>query len=355
MASARKILIRVDGYKRIGMGHVYRMLTLAKHLCKKNGFSFVFVVRNCASSVNLIRRNGFSLVALPFGISLDQEIGRLADILRYYKPSMVIADLLHFDSDSRFMASLRYNKDVVLVAYNDDPKRRLVDADIVFSSDFSQHPSFYNAAWRTRYYIGFDYLILNEDYACINKTTQKIKKTLKNTVVCMGGADQHNLTAKVLRAIDNSPINFKCQVVVNSSFFDRDLARRLSSNLAHDVSFSFDVDNLAGHFSLADMAITSGGLVHLERMSSGIPGIVINQHLRQADLSSRLMKEGATVDLGLHNHVLVGKILKAFNDLAKSYAQRLNMSNKGKELVDGKGLFRIAEIITQALDTESKR
>lgn len=355
MKKAKKIiLIRVDGHKRIGMGHVYRMLTLANYLRKENDFAFIFVNRNCAASVNLIKRSGFPFVTVPFGIKLSQEIKQLINILRFYRPSMIIFDVLHSDADRAFIECLRYDDNVLLTTFNDDAKQKFINADIIFLSDFLQRPDSYSTQ-EAKYYVGFNYLILNEEYARLNKIARKTNKAVNRVVVCMGGADQHNLTAKVLRAIDNSPIHFKCQVVVNSSFFNRDLARRLSSNLAHDVSFSFDVDNLAGHFSLADMAITSGGLVHLERMSSGIPGIVINQHLRQADLSSRLMKEEATVDLGLHNHVSEGKIVKAFNDLAKSYAQRLNMSNKGKGLVDGKGLFRIAEIITQALDTESKR
>src|SRR3989339_454384 len=118
MTTRKKILIRVDGSKHIGMGHVYRMLTLANYLRNKNGFAFVFVVRNCVSSVRLIQDSGFPVTALPFGISLNREIQELADILRYHSPSMVIVDVLHFDRDVRFMGSLRYNKDVVIVAYN---------------------------------------------------------------------------------------------------------------------------------------------------------------------------------------------------------------------------------------------
>jgi len=265
MTTRKKILIRVDGSKHIGMGHVYRMLTLANYLRNKNGFAFVFVVRNCVSSVRLIQDSGFPVTALPFGISLNREIQELADILRYHSPSMVIVDVLHFDRDVRFMGSLRYNKDVVIVAYNDDPRRRFVNADIVFSSDFSQQPDLYNNAAGTKYYVGFDYLILNENYIRINKSFRKISKSLKNVVVCMGGADQHNLTAKVLRAIDDSSLDFRCKVVVNSNFFNKTLARSLTDKLVHHISFDFDVVSLAGYFLRADLAITSGGLAHLER------------------------------------------------------------------------------------------
>ena len=349
MNSARNILIRVDGSKRIGMGHVYRMLTLARHLKRKYGFTLVFVVRNCASSVSLILRSGFTVATLPFGISLSQEVRKLADMLRFYRPFMVIADVLHFARDSRFMGSLRYDKDVVLVAYNDDNKRRLVDADIVFSSDFSQQPALYNKEARTRYYVGFDYLILNEDYGRVNKNIRKINKSIRNVVVCMGGVDQHNLTAKVLRAIDGSCIDFKCEVVVNSNFFDKGLARRLADNSKHDISFNFDVDSLVKYFSKADLAITSGGLVHLERMCSGTPGIVINQHARQADLSLRIMRQEATFDLGLHSQVSASEIIDSFNNLSRDYSLRAKMAAKGKELVDGKGLARIVNIINQAV------
>ncbi|PIQ89651.1 MAG: hypothetical protein COV72_02215 [Candidatus Omnitrophica bacterium CG11_big_fil_rev_8_21_14_0_20_42_13] len=349
MKARKKILIRVDGHKRIGMGHIYRMLTLANYLRKKNCFTFVFVARGCAASLVLIKKSGFPVEALPFGISRGSEIDNLADILRCHRPSMVISDVLRSDRDENFMGALGYNKGVILVSFNDDTKRRLVDADIIFSSDLSQRADLYGNTQGAKYYLGFDYLILNEAYMRINKRRRKINKCVKRVVVCMGGADQHNLTAKILRAIDKSSLNFKCEVIVNSNFFDKTLAQQLSDSLAHAVSFNFDVDSLAASFARADLAITSGGLVHLERMCAGVPGIAINQHCRQADLSARIMRQGATLDLGLHNRVSLGKIFYSFNDLSQDYPLRVKMAVKGKELVDGEGLLRIAKIINHAL------
>ncbi len=347
MVSRSKIFIRVDGNKTMGMGHVYRQITLAKHLKMKLGAEIIFIVRNNKSVVDLLSRNAFKVYPILLTTSMNREKKSVREILLKEKPDGVIVDLIRSDNNKLYMRNMRAAGSWLL-AFTDDPKKRIIDADVVISSDPAQKPKEYEAFRQTQYHFGLDYVLLDERYAEI-RPKKYLKSGQTKVLVCMGGADHHNLTFKVLKAVDQNKHQFECEVILNSSFFNPKDVERFISSLRHNVRIYYDVDGLYPYLCRADLAITSGGLVHLERICAGVPGIVVNQILRQAHLSRIIAERQGTLDLGMYRSVRSRDINNALNNLIENKDLRERIRTNGLKIVDGNGLSRVADIISEML------
>jgi len=340
----KKIIIRVDGHKRIGMGHLYRTINLAKYIRKHYKYKIIFITKNNKASLRLLDRNQFKYFTLQFNISRKVEAKNIKDIIKAEKPDVIIIDVLKGCFDKIYMDAFRINNNVCIVSFIDSHRKSIINADIVFNTSLYQKKEYYKDIEDTKYYLGFDYLIIPEKHM---ESQRKIiiNRQVRKVLICMGGADHHNLTFKVLKAIDKSHHDFKCDVVLSSSFFKKTYIERVLKSIRHKVSIYYDVDGLFGLFKTADLAITAGGYTHVERISSGIPGIVINQLVHQAQLSKMIAKHMATVDLGLYKNISSQCILKSFNDLVENDDLRKKISKQGIKLVNNRGLENISKII----------
>ena len=76
------------------------------------------------------------------------------------------------------------------------------------------------------------------------------------------------------------------------------------------------------------------------------PAFVVNQVPHQREKTLPVARLGAAVDLGLPEDFDPKKIIEALNT---SIHQLETMSRKGKTLVDGRGIYRVAEEIQSLL------
>ena len=344
-----KILIRVDGYKSIGMGHIYRMLTLSKYMRHQYGSEIVFVVRNNRAALDLIEKEQFRLHALKFTISRQEESEKLRHIIATEKPRVILVDLLKGCHDRSFMKKLKSAGNACVVAFTDVHKKAVVESDIVINCSLYQKKGYYQNINGTKYYLGYDYVILSPGYLII-KNNIRLREHVERVMICMGGADHHNLTFTVLKAIDKSKHDFCGDLILSSSFFQKETVDEFVKELRHKITVYYDLDGILDILLQVDMAITAGGNTLVDRMCACVPGIVINQLVHQALSSKKTADFGATMDLGLHKNVNSESLLDAFNTLLENKNLRDRMSERGRMLVDGKGLARVSNIIAKACE-----
>ena len=340
-----KIFIRADGSKTIGMGHLYRQITLALYL--KSRYEISFIIRGNNAVRSLLKKYPFKVYEIPSGLSKALEMQVVIKLLKIHTPDVVLVDMVRLVADKSYMTIMRSGGSKTL-AFTDAPTKQIIEADCVISSDLSQKEDYYRAIHKTKYFLGLDYTLVDERYSKL-----KIRKTsnadIKTLLICMGGADNHNLTYKVLKAIDINPHDFRCDVILNSSFFDPDQVKQFIGALKREVRVYYDVDGVYAFLKRADLAITSGGLIHLERLCAGVPGIAINQILRQEHLSRDLAERNGTLNLGLYHSVSAGNINKALNALIENKDLRKRIRSNGLKIMDGRGLSRVAEIISMMI------
>ncbi len=339
-----KILIRVDGHKRIGMGHIYEMLQLSRYMNKHYGAEVVFITRNNEAALNLILNDQFEYYALPFNISRKREIEEIRRIINIENPSVLILDLLRIYHDNDYMVRIRSRKDLNIIVFTNTHSKKPINADIVFSLSLCQDEAYYANDKSNKYYFGFDYIILPEEYLTINGKDYH-KQKVERVMLCMGGSDHNNLTFRILKATDASNHKFEYDLILNSSFFKKEYVDSFVNKLNHKVNVHYDIKGICSILHKSDMAITAGGNTHIERMCSGVPGIVISQLKHQEKSVRKITEYGATINLGSHKQVSDNEILKTFDSLIENSEKRARLVDRGRKLVDGQGIKRVSRII----------
>ena len=100
--------------------------------------------------------------------------------------------------------------------------------------------------------------------------------------------------------------------------------------------------------ALADLAIINSGLTKYETLSMGLPSVVISNHPLHVEIMDDFEKETeALIHLGYGKELSISKLSQEIRNIIGDYQSREKMSEKGKELIDGLGLKRLAYIITQ--------
>ena len=331
------------------MGHLYRMLNLARHFRRIYDADVTIITRNNKSALDLVNRFEMRVYPIDYNTSYRDEIEKIGEILSKHKPNVICIDLLKRCEDRHYMLELRKLGHACVVAFSDTHQRCEIDADLVFNASIFQQTGYYQHVKGCRYFLGLDYVMLPEGYAGLSKKETSVRPVPKRILVCMGGADHHDLTYRVIKAIDRSRLEFEVDVAVSASFFPAHRMEPFISALSHKTRVVYDADGLSALFANADIAVTAGGTLLIERMCSGVPGITINQLRHQADLASEVMRQGANLDLGIHSAVNMNHLTKRFESLFSNVSLRQAMAAKGRKMVDGNGLPRVAKSIVETV------
>lgn len=317
----KKIILRCDGYKILGMGHIYRCLTLAYHLM---GHDLLFVTRkDCPEGLQKLKDSYF-----PCRTIADDE--DFFALLREEQPDIVVNDCL--DTEEDYIKTLKSLSGRV-VTFEDLGRGRLV-ADAAVNALYEEQNPLPNQ------YYGEKYIDLRDEF--IPEEPITVRENVSNVFVMFGGTDPSNLTERIYR-----------------------LAQKYTKT--HDITFTFvaglsynctahgilpdtrievhqEIRRVTDLMKKADLAFTSQGRTVFELASMGIPSIVLAQNKREQLHTFAQMKNGF-LNLGLGRAVMDETIEKTFEWLCSTYEIRKDM-NRLMRMHDLKsGMDRIKKIV----------
>lgn len=174
------------------------------------------------------------------------------------------------------------------------------------------------------------------------------KATPRNTtkvLITFGGSDPRNNTLKVLKALSGFDGELDIKVIVGKANFNGKAISEFSRKMKKQVTIKNDVSSLCEEMITADIAFCSVGNTAYELAYLGVPGLLIigkEDHRRNAELFDRYQVHKF---LGLGSEISEEDILESFCDIASAPQIRKKMSQNGKNLIDGKGVSRIADEI----------
>ncbi|NHJ20058.1 MAG: hypothetical protein EAX91_03870 [Candidatus Lokiarchaeota archaeon] len=278
MLQKLKILIRVDGYNEIGLGHIYRSITLANRL---NEHDILFVsIEEYKLGIKLIEKNNFDLKT----IKNDKE---LFNIITEFKPTIIINDIL--DTKKKYIEDLKKLK--LFVVNFEDLGDGSKLADLLINALYEERRS------KTTHYWGKDYYILREEFLKIEH--KYIQKDIKNILITYGGTDPNNYTKRILNILNELKLNkVKINVILGLGYKDPHELIDVVKNLDLDVTIKQNIKNISTYMSEADIAFTSAGRTVYELASIGIPTIVLAQNKRE-NLHVFAKKSNGFINLGL--------------------------------------------------------
>jgi CMP-N-acetylneuraminic acid synthetase/spore coat polysaccharide biosynthesis predicted glycosyltransferase SpsG len=290
------IAIRVDGNEKIGLGHIYRVMSLASRLIYHN---VKFYIRSDQSlGIALLKENNFKI----------QTVTDNSDFIKCAKrdgSQIAINDIL--DTDADYINALR--KEGFYVVNFEDLGEGSSHANMVFNALYE------NTNPEKNNYFGYCYEILRQDFYYY--PTKPVSKRVENILLTFGGVDENNLTLRSLQALEGTNYRGKVTVVLGIGYrYSAELERFISESRLKPIIYH-NVRNMAHIIYEADLVLTSNGRTIYEVSSLGIPSISISQNEREvkhlfADVSKGIENLGLAI--GVTSEKIRERVQKNIDD-----------------------------------------
>lgn len=321
--SKKNILIRVEGYPEIGLGHVYRGLLLAYNLIDHN---IKFITSNISDlAIKKIKSSNF-----PYDIiENDAELER---IVTEFNCNILINDIL----DTDVMYIRRFKNRGVRVINFEDMGPGAAYADAVINDLYEKKNHYINHYW------GSDYYCIRDEFLLSGPA--EFKESVSEVLILFGGTDPCNLTQKVLDVIRNLGIKEIHYTFILGLGYEKAHELISKSDISCNIDIIIDVKLMTEYMKKADIAISSQGRTMLELASMEVPTILLAQNEREQEHEFGYLKNGF-INLGLGTEVEEKTIKETLLWLINSPQIRKQMKEHMRNNDLKKGIKRVRDII----------
>jgi UDP-2,4-diacetamido-2,4,6-trideoxy-beta-L-altropyranose hydrolase len=325
------IAIRCKASFTTGMGHVYRQLHLAKVL-RERGMEIRFFISDHPPSIDLLKAANFS----PEIVGKEEGLPKEADA--YF--DLIVLDLQ--DTTQEYISSLRLRAKKIVSFENLGAGRNCVDVLIDCNLDPNES---LKVKPEVKPLFGLPYSLLGVEFDEYHQREKIFSPVMDSLLVTMGGTDPNNLTLKLAEVFRQWKKQIAITFVVGPGFKETETLKALTSSM-RSVQILRNASNMAELLFNHDAVFCSGGVTLHESLAVGTPAFVINQVTHQQAKTRPIERLGAVMDLGLPED-FDPKIIADILEISKNQLE--SMSRKGKTLVDGKGIYRVADAIQSAI------
>ena len=361
-----KIVIRTDASRELGSGHVMRCLTLADLLSSKD-VSVQFITRDHQGNLNeLIKNKGFDVSVLPnnegerrqtegylnfLTTTQEDDAAGTIQILEKKKIDLLIVD--HYALDQIWEKKLRSHTKKLMVI--DDLSNRKHECDLLLDQNYSHHKNRYDQliSPSTIRLLGPDYALIRQEFINNEFVRQHIGENIKRVFIFFGCSDPYNLTTTTLKALTHPKlIHLSLDVVIGSA---NSFHAEIKNNVERHPSATLhiQVENIAELMMNADIAIGAGGTTTWERISVGLPSIVVTTAENQVAHIKNLHHDNYLVWIGNADQVNQQTIYKALINAINNPKNLYECNYKGNHFVVGQSLETLFDLLKNGPQRES--
>ena len=286
----RRIIFRVIGNNQVGMGHIYRALSLA-HEITDHEIIFVSDTDNTTAVHKLA----------GYDYRLDiYEPDQVTDSIINLKPDLVINDIL---STSRKDLQPLLDEEIKVVNFEDMGDGVEV-ADLIIN-EFYDDPilDVGNILW------GHKYFFVRDEFH--NARPHRFKKKVDTIMLAFGGTDQHNFASRIYSKIRDLCKEGKIHVYIVAGAgyaYYEELKKQVGNE--SNVSITKATGVISSIMEQSQIAIVSNGRTVYELAHMNIPAIVISQHLREST-HKFACEDNGFVSVGLYNQNNIEEVVKS--------------------------------------------
>jgi len=321
--------IRVDGDREIGLGHVYRMITIANRIFSDK---VTFLMdRSKKLGIDKVQRYNYPILKIE-----DEK--DLLRIITETRLDIIINDIL--DTNIEYISHL---KDMGIFIVNFEDLGEGSDCANVVINALYEH-----SAPPDNHFYGPKFTCLRDEFRIY--PSKSPRQQVRNILITFGGSDQNNLTLTTFKAIEKLKIkNVSVEVILGLGYKSKDTLLPYAKNLTiegYDIIVRDDVKIMAKHISKADIVITSNGRTIYEVAAMKVPCISISQNEREARHLFAHFSKGVK-NIGIAYNINEDEIASAILELIQNFELRKKMYEQLKKVNLLKGTDRVLKLISE--------
>lgn len=371
---------RVDANEKIATGHLMRCIAIAVE-CRKRGERCLFLMAE-ENGAQYLEQNQFPYEVLHTKWDeMEEELPALCEIIKRERPAQFMGhsrgepaesterDCLDWMVVDSYQATGRYLSEInrlVPVMYIDDMAHLTYDVSALLHygicPDLDEYRKRYDGSG-IQILAGMEYTPLREEFSqkkdrkgCLSETSSgegdafcqpSVLCREKSILITTGGTDPYNVTGRLLELClaCGALEGYRYDVIVGSMYEQERELEEIS--LAHpQILLHKNVSNISDYMRRCRLAVSAGGTTLLELCACGIPTVCFSFADNQ---------RAGTVEFGRRNVMkyagdardtdIASVILESLIQLAERPALRRDYALRMKELVDGRGVERIADVL----------
>lgn len=315
------IIVHAKGNSQLGIGNLSRSYELIKYLSITKDVIGIF---ECDEGI--FRRYDIN------NIYRVNNLNEALELVTKYKSFIYISDLV---SPKKELSSfLKENGAKQILHFNEINSG--FEPDILFVTDSFDYEFFDN---RFKIYRGFEYYIVGNEVIKNRKKNLKHIKSIKNILICFGGADPAFFTEYFAKNINDSKYNYK---IVLGPAMPKNRKENILTIKKENIEYIDSPENMIKLLLNSDLLITLGGMTTYEAMCLGVPASAVRWNYLEYIVKSFGEKNMIT-DLG--------NIDEAYQNLLNLDLDNVNKVCKNAyNIIDGSALKNIKKIIDSIED-----
>jgi len=344
------VIVRVDGSRDIGHGHIFRTLVLADALAA-GGARVTFLCSDLPGApLERVRERGHALVVIPEKMSDSEEINSIRKVGSEQGKQWLVVD--RYASTPDFYRAARADRFRVLAI--DDIAEHPYPVDILMNQNIDAGALTYAVDPETRCLLGPEFSLIAPAYREARPAEPPTLERAQRVLLFMGGGDSVNATGTVLAAIDaiepsaDSPLDIQVVVGGGSQFAGR--VREQAARHRHNVRVGQNLSDLVGVMHAADVCICAGGSTVWELCCLGLPMAWLTIAENQRGIAAGLARAGCGIALGDFSDATPAGLSRSLADWFQGDAGSLrDQAAAAWNIVDGHGVERVIASMQQTL------
>lgn len=322
----KKILIRLEAYEQIGMGHLYRGMQLASIL---NEHEVSFAISSKSSiAADKLREVGYRY-------QLTDTTEDLLDYLQTERFDIVVNDILNTDRD--YMRALK--KTGLRIINFEDMGTGAAFADAVINALYEGQEG------EEHIYAGRNYFCLRDEFLIAHP--KDFSHTVEEVLIVFGGTDPSNLARKALEAIAvvrrHIP-QIHYTFIIGGGNRNRQEIEKMAEAEGSKITVLYDVEVMSEYMGKADLALSSMGRTMYELAYMRVPTVVMAQNPRELMHEFGYLENGF-INLGIGKDINADTLSETMIWLIKSPQIRKQIYDQMEKLDLEHGIHRVKKII----------
>jgi spore coat polysaccharide biosynthesis predicted glycosyltransferase SpsG/CMP-N-acetylneuraminic acid synthetase len=325
LENRKKVIIRADASREIGMGHLYRALAFAQEIALHE------VILTTKTDLGAAFFSKY-----PFNLKVFDSEGEFVKFVVKESPDLLVLDILN--TDAAYINSLKGRKSKIVSFEDFGTGAEKVDLLI---SDLYKN---YSKKIQNQF-TGINYALISPSFETLDLKIV-CKEKIQTVLVIFGGTDPSNLTEKTLKALSLIEKNINIIVVCGRGKKGNSIS--LSEyGLSGEVYYDVEVMPLV--MVKADFAISSCGRTITELLSLGIPTLALAQNEKEL-MHTHASQSNGVINLGLGSIISESLLAKHIIKIIENYELRKTLHERALEEISSRSNKKIIKEILEKIN-----